>query len=237
MLSGSNTCNGGTNITAGTLRATGDYALPNYASGTINVGASGTLQVTTGEWNTMEIFNLLNNPNLLFTSGGTFAIDTTKGAFSNSTAIDIVNLGLTKLGANTLTLTGTNSYTKTTTVDRGTLKIDAGAGATLSASSPLTFTGTSTFNYDNTTATGAKAQSMAALTFSAGEGTVQVTRTAAHTVGLTFSSLAARTAGATRNFVLDGTPGVNGTDSKIILTGQAAGFIDQGTFFGGNAYA
>ena len=122
-------------------------------------------------------------------------------------------------------------------MDRGTLKIDAGAGATLSASSPLTFTGTSTFNYDNTTATGAKAQSMAALTFSAGEGTVQVTRTAAHTVGLTFSSLAARTAGATRNFVLDGTPGVNGTDSKIILTGQAAGFIDQGTFFGGNAYA
>ena len=239
VLSGNNTYSGSTTITAGTLRATGDYALPNYSTGTINVGASGTLQVITGEWNTTEIFNLLNNPSLLFASGGKFAIDTANGDFSNSTTIDIVNLGLTKLGANTLTLTGTNSYTQATTVDRGILKIDAGAGATLSASSPLIFSGTGKFDYDNTTATGAKAQSMGALTFSAGEGTVQVTRTAAQTVGLTFSSLAARTAGATRNFVLGGTPGVNGTDSKIVFTTGATAntFIDHGTFFGGSAYA
>ena len=239
VLSGTNTYNGSTTITAGTLRATSDAALPNYTTGTINVGASGTLQVTTGEWNTPEIFGLLNNPNLLYTAGGIFAIDTSTGDFSNSTTIDIVALGLTKLGANTLTLTGTNSYAGTTTVNRGTLKIDAGAGSVLSASSPLTFSGTGTFNYDNTTAAGATAQSLAALTFSAGEGTVQVTRTAAQTVGLTFSSLAARTAGATRNFVLAGTPGINGTDSKIVFTAGATAnaFIDHGTFFGGSAYA
>ena len=38
VLSGNNNYSGSTNITAGTLRATGDYALPNYTTGTINVG-------------------------------------------------------------------------------------------------------------------------------------------------------------------------------------------------------
>ena len=147
---------------------------------------------------------------------------------------------LTKAGTGTWVLSGANTYTGTTYVHGGTLKVDAGAGGSLYGTAPysaLTFGGPGTFNYDNTTAAVAKAQNMGALTFSVGDGTVQVTRTAAQTVGLTFSSLATRTAGATGNFVYAGTPGTIGTDSSITLTGAAAGFMDQGTFFGGSNYA
>ena len=240
VLSGTNTYGGATTITAGTLLPTTATALPNYATGTISVGASGTLLIKSDGWAQSEISALLNNPNLLFTAGGTLAIDTGGGDFASSITIDPANLALTKMGSNTMTLSGANTYPGATKIAAGAIKIDAGAGGSLYGTAPysaLTFNGTGTFNYDNTTATSAKAQNLGTLTFATGEGTVQLTRTASQTVGLTFSSLAGRSAGASRNFVISGTPGTNGTDSSITLTGQGAGFIDQGTFFNGSAYA
>jgi autotransporter-associated beta strand protein len=237
VLSGNNTYGGTTTITAGTLQPTSAAALPNYASGPISVGANGILRIVAGTWSQAEISALLANPNLTFTSGGALAIDTTGGGLADSTVLDPANMGLTKLGANTLTLSGTSTYSGKTTVTAGTIMLDAGSGGALSSSSALTFGGTGTFNYDNTTSTVSKAQSMGALTFSTGEGTLRLTRTSLQPVSLTFTSLAARGTGATRNFVIDGTPGVNGTDSKITLTGRVAGFIDQGTFFNGSTYA
>ena len=175
---------------------------------------------------------------------GTSNLALTLGGAGNGTIAGTIQTGgtgtLTKDGTGTWTLAGATNLSGLTTVSGGTLKVDAGAGGSLWGPSPysaLTFGGTGTFNYDNTTAAGAKSQNMGTLTFSLGEGTVAATRTALQTVGLTFSSLAAHVAGTTSNFVLAGTPGTNGTDDKITLTGQAAGFINQSTFFGGSNYA
>jgi autotransporter-associated beta strand protein len=153
------------------------------------------------------------------------------------------------MGPNTLTLTAANLYPSRTTVACGTLKIDAGAGASLFNTSALTFAGTGTFNYDNTGAVGTTSQTLGALTVVAAsannnttavtEATVQLTRAAAQTTNLKFASLAARVAGGTLNFKVAGTPGTNGTDSKIwFASGPTASvFLDQGTFFDGSAYA
>ena len=142
--------------------------------------------------------------------------------------------GLTKIGSGTLVLTNANTYTGPTTVSGGTLTLNSRAGS-LSSSSGLTFANTGTFNMDNTGATTALSKNMGALAFSAGDGTVKETRTAAYDQQLTFASLAARTIGATGNFALSsGTPGAaNG----FVLTGQGAGFIDQGIFWAGGSTA
>lgn len=139
-----------------------------------------------------------------------------------------------KGGSGTLTLQGTNTYTGGTFVNSGTLKVEAKTGS-LPAGGALTFNGTGAFNSDNTGAAAALSPSLGALTLAAGDATVQSTRTAAQNLSLTFSSLAARPAGATGNFVASG--GVNGTENQVVLTGAALGFIDQGSFFGGSNYA
>ncbi|MDD4888924.1 MAG: autotransporter-associated beta strand repeat-containing protein [Phycisphaerae bacterium] len=146
-----------------------------------------------------------------------------------------VNIAVVKSGLGGQTLSGTSAGPGSLSVHAGLLTLDAGAGGTVGTVA-LGFNG-GTFKYDNTTALGPKSQTLGALTFSAGDGTVQSTRTTLQTVSLTFNSLAARTAGATGNFVVDLNGGANGTDNKIALTGAALGYINQGEFFGGDNYA
>jgi len=223
-----------------TLNGTGinsDGALRNVGGtnvwqGTVTLGSAARINSDSGSLTFNTAANSITGTQNLTLGGagaGTIAGTITTGSGT-----------LTKDGAGTWTLQGANTYTGLTTVSGGTLTVDAGAGGSLYGTTPysaLTFGGTGAFNYNNTTAAGAKSQNMGALTFSLGDGTVTATRTALQTVGLTFSSLAARAAGATGNFVLGGTPGTPGTDDTITLTGKAAGFIDQGTFFGGSNYA
>ena len=59
------------------------------------------------------------------TSGGILGLDTTSGNFSygTSTPLTTVGMGLSKLGANTLTLGGANTYTGVTSVINGTLSV------------------------------------------------------------------------------------------------------------------
>ncbi|MGC3968276.1 MAG: autotransporter-associated beta strand repeat-containing protein [Pirellulales bacterium] len=68
-----------------------------------------------------------------------------------------------------------------------------------------------------------------------GAGVVRSVFGTSGTTQLTFSSLTARSTGATVNFVTSG--GVNGTSNRIVVTGQAAGFIGAGYFFGGSEFA
>jgi autotransporter-associated beta strand protein len=237
-LSGTNTYSGTTIVQGGLLVASKPAALPNSgASGTItlnNNSANANLVVRAGaalgEWATGDIDGLMANPN--FTCAGTafFGIDTTGGDFSYGTAIpNKINMALKKLGPNKLTLTAANLYPGVTQISRGTLKVDNGSGGSLATSSGLTFIGTGTFNYE----TASTSQSLGALNFSVGDGTVQLTRSA--DAALTFSSLATRTAGATGNLTLSaGTPSAT---NGFNLTGAAAGFINQGTFFSGADFA
>ncbi|MCX6954116.1 MAG: hypothetical protein NTV51_18355, partial [Verrucomicrobia bacterium] len=73
----------------------------------------------------------------------------------------------------------------------------------------------------------------------AGDNTVQSNRVAAQNLTLTLNSYnqsySSRTLGSTVNFFVTG--GLNGVENQIVLSGLAAGFIDQGTFFGGSDYA
>ncbi len=250
-LSGANTYSGGTTLSAGTLNLANTTALGATASTlTINGGAilDGNVTIANANaqnWNGDFTFSGTSGSLNLGTGAVTPSANRTVTVSANTLTVGGAIGGgaksLTKLGDGTLILSGANTYSSTTTVGGGTLKIDAGAGGALNSSSPLTFnTGGGVFNYDNANAGGAKSQSLGALTFSAGDGVVKVTRTAIQNVFLTLASRA-RTAGASGNFVLTDTAGggVNGTNLKIALTTPptASVFIDQGTFFNGSSYA
>jgi autotransporter-associated beta strand protein len=74
------------------------------------------------------------------------------------------------------------------------------------------------------------------LAFQHGDNTIQATKGGALSSMLTFGAAApTRTAGSTANFVY--TDGTIGGDNSIVLTGQAAGFINQGMFVNGANYA
>jgi len=164
---------------------------------------------------------------------------------SGSVAANLAgSVGLNKSGPGTVWLSGTNTYTGTTTISGGELSLMSGAGATLGTN--LTFAGSGAFNLDNSNSTGAVSGSLGTLTFTGGDSTVQTTRYATQNVALTLGSLAARSAGATGRFILGrwftgdangwnaASVGTTGTNSKISITGQATGFIDPGIYFATN---
>ena len=168
ILSGTNSYSGGTTITLGTLQANKPAALP--LSGTISVAGSSSAILAVraggvGEWGASDLTSLLTYGSLTVGTNGTLGIDTTGGNFSYGAAIDgptPANLALTKLGPNTLTLTGASSYGKVTTINRGAITVDNTSGGSLASSTPLTFTGTGAFNYS----TASTPQSLGALTLS-----------------------------------------------------------------------
>ncbi|MFH1209052.1 MAG: autotransporter-associated beta strand repeat-containing protein, partial [Candidatus Omnitrophota bacterium] len=256
ILSGANTYTGETTVNAGELdlnsagtAINGDLTI---SGGTVKllqanqIADTASVAVSGGTFSIQGFNEAVTNVQLTGgTISGTTGILTTTNAFDmQSGAVsailndDAADNGLMKTTSGIVTLSGVNTYAGTTIVDGGSLKIAATTGS-LNAASALTFGGTGTFTYDNTGSGGDRSQSLGALTFSAGDGTVQTILRAPYNVTLTFSSLAARVAGATGNFdVYGGIIGSGGTsNNKIVLTGAGAGFINKGIFFGGSAYA
>ncbi len=126
FLSGTNTYTGTTLISGGILWANNAASLPGYnASGkvTVNAGAKLVVQAgaATGEWTASEINNLQSSA--FFNSGSFLGIDTTSDNFSYGNVIG-GSLGLIKIGTNTLTLTGTNTYTGGTIIGLGDVSVD-----------------------------------------------------------------------------------------------------------------
>ena len=179
----------------------------------------------------------ITNPGVGYTGTPIFALSGgapgTAGTVGTATLAANTSGGLTKSGTGTLTLSGTNTYTGTTIVSGGTLQLGDGTSGSLAATA-LTFNG-GTFNYKGVAA--GSTQTLGILTFGSAEGTVQSTYGTSGTTTLGFASLAARTAGATGNFVTTG--GTNGTTNLIkFTTGPTAGaLIDRGLFFSGGSYA
>ena len=140
VLSGANTYTGPTTISGGVLTAANTAALPNFSSGTVSVAGGALLTLPaggSGQWQAANIVTLLTNSNVSFQSGGTLGIDTTGGNVSYPSGITNTNMGLVKLGGNTLTLSTGNTYGGGTTVSGGTLAL-AAANNTLSASGAIT---------------------------------------------------------------------------------------------------
>jgi autotransporter-associated beta strand protein len=124
-LSGTNAYASGTTVNAGTLTFLNTNARP--GSGTVTVAAGATLGLgvaTTGSFFTSANVDSLFAGTLSgVTNDATsnVGIDTTNASFTYATSVGgSPTKGLVKLGANTLTLTGTNTYTGDTTISNGT---------------------------------------------------------------------------------------------------------------------
>jgi autotransporter-associated beta strand protein len=127
LLSGSNSFTGGTTINAGTLEAAGTGSLPGFATaGKLTVASGGMLAVGAGGsgWTSANIASLLTGNGSRFASGSTLGIDTTGGSLTYGSNI-AGSMGLTKLGGNSLVLTGSNTYAGGTQISAGTLEAAA----------------------------------------------------------------------------------------------------------------
>ena len=126
-MTGTNTYTGGTQISAGTLVAVNAASLP--LTGPVSVASGASLVVPAGgaaDWSGPQIDSLLQTATWA-NNTSTLGIDTTNGNFTYGTSIT-QGLALTKLGANTLTLTGSNtSYSGLTTIGAGALQLGDGA--------------------------------------------------------------------------------------------------------------
>jgi autotransporter-associated beta strand protein len=213
------------------------------------VNATGGTGLTFGATTVSTTGAVINTNNSFFAAGITNT--TTLASLSRTTqALTIGGTGntvitggdtgttgaLTKSGPGTLTLgtaggTATYASSGAITVNGGTVNVTS--GTTFTAAPALTFgaanTGGGTFAF-NAASAGVN-QAFGALSFLGGDGVVQSNYGTSANASVTFTSLAARTSGASGLFVASG--GANGTTNKIVLTGVTPG--PNGIVIGGGA--
>jgi autotransporter-associated beta strand protein len=122
VLSGVNTYTGNAAINGGAVSIATTNALPGYiTNGRYSVASGATLAVQNAV-SEVDIAAMLGTTNFL--SGSNLGFDTTAGdrtVLGNLADTAQGPLGIVKLGANTLTLSGTNAYTGPTTILAGAL--------------------------------------------------------------------------------------------------------------------
>ncbi|MFO1438175.1 MAG: autotransporter-associated beta strand repeat-containing protein [Verrucomicrobiaceae bacterium] len=214
-------------------------------AGTLNIGVTGVTPTGAG-LTSQRAINLSGttggatinasqpglNPVIIATMGTTGAGAKTLTLGGSNTADNAINGVIADNGAVTIVKTdlgtwvlgGNNTYTGTTTISGGTLKLKASAAA----SNIIASTGAFTFNSNATTQTAGGTlelvglagsnvvESLGALTPTQGMNTVKVTPGSGGTASLTFSSLGTVAGTAAVNFI---TP--NPATNIITLTGQA----------------
>jgi autotransporter-associated beta strand protein len=205
---------------------TGTYTFANHSadsSNTLNFG--GAISANAVGTQTLNL------------TGANKGTNTISGAITNGSATTF-NLVKDLKGAGTWILSGANTYNGQTSIQNGILQVNAGAGGSLNSASTLTFGSfNGSFILDNTGATGAINQSLTMGSISGGDAVIQINRVAAHNLTLTLSTLTFPSNQATLNYVTSVTPGVNGTDSKIVITGRSAGTLGNNFYFNGSNFA
>jgi fibronectin-binding autotransporter adhesin len=129
-LSGANTYSGSTTINAGTLQFLNEGTFYNgvinsTTAANVSVASGGTLALSvggTGEFTTTDIGTITGSAG--FANGSALGLDTTDagGNFALTNSLSGA-YGLTKLGTGTLTVSGANTYTGTTTVSSGAVNL------------------------------------------------------------------------------------------------------------------
>jgi len=163
-MDGVNSYTGPTTVTSGTLQFLLETALYNNtpASWTdtsiiVSSGATAAFNVGgTGEFTAsdVDVIKSLGTATGGFQDGSTIGLDTTNaagGSFTYDGVIEDTNsgansVGLKKLGANTLVLTQTSTYTGATTVAAGTLQVGDGTSGALNGSGAVTVSDTATLS-------------------------------------------------------------------------------------------
>ena len=221
-LSGTNTYTGSTTISAGILDITATGALPSF-------NTNGGYSVANGA--TLAVYNAVTDANIAsmlattnFAAGAALGFDTTTANRTYSTVLaDTAQgaLGLTKLGANTLNLTGANTYTGVTTINAGILSTGTTGSLATSGTPSASSIGQST---------------SVAANLVLGGGTLQYANTGAAestdrlftiTGGTTTSAL---DASGTNSITYSNTGAIafsgSNTTQTLTLTGSGAGVLD-----------
>jgi autotransporter-associated beta strand protein len=139
-LTNNNTFSGVTRVESGTLQSTRSVALASSAL-VVVTNASSTLALNYGgseNYSQEEVGTLLGKTTFASTSTA-LGFHTADGNGTLATNLTIA-AGLTKLGANTLTLTGTNNYTGATTVSAGTLNLNTTTGSAAGSTTSVSVT-------------------------------------------------------------------------------------------------
>jgi autotransporter-associated beta strand protein len=221
ILSATNTFNGNTTVNAGILTATITGALPGFATpGRVIVAGGATIGVRTGAWTAANI-DSLRGAATWSTTSSRLGIDTTAGNFSYGSNITEA-LTVNKLGGNTLTLTGNNTYTGGTVLSAGTLSV--GSATAIPSTGTISFNGGTIQSSDATLRT---LSNTIALNADVTVGT---------TGNLTFSNTASTALGATRTFTIGG----GNTTFAQAFTGSGLGITKAGagtlTLTGANTF-
>ena len=157
VLNGANTYTGTTSISAGTLRLDNSAALQNSTF----AGGAGSLSfgsVTTGTFG-----GLVGSSNLTLSNTAGSAVALAVGGNNSSTTYSGALSGggsLTKLGAGTLTLSASNSYSGATSINAGTLSL-TGSGALATTGAVNVAASGAAFDISGITATGLTIGSLA----------------------------------------------------------------------------
>jgi fibronectin-binding autotransporter adhesin len=243
-LSGANTYTGTTTVSGGTL----DFARPaslyngtaaSWTASNIVVKSGGTLAVQVGASNftSANIGTLLGMASSAtggFETGSVLGLDTTPGNFTYSGGIANAytgsTLGLAKLGANTLTLTGANTYTGPTNVNAGTLTLGA-VGEVLNNTAVTVANGATLVATPGTGGISIGAAGGASLTLSGGSTLLLGSTSAASAESTTFNtltlngnlSIGGSSASAGLTFNLN-----NSSSDELVVSGAASFGADGG---------
>ncbi|MCW1923864.1 autotransporter-associated beta strand repeat-containing protein [Luteolibacter arcticus] len=232
-LSGASTYSGATTVSAGTLKAGGPSV--GGTSGPFGNGSTVTLADVAGA--TLNITGFATDIGSL-AGGGTTGGNVVLGAATLTTGRNNASTsyagvisgtgGLIKIGTGVLTLTGTNSFSGTTSIDAGTLRVNASSALGTSASLRSSSGSASTVfaSVDATALTISKGfyQELAGGSITFGDGT--------GTGNLTFTGNLERGTGATNRTVnVAGTTSVtfNGNIVNTALSTNATTFLKGGS--------
>jgi fibronectin-binding autotransporter adhesin len=257
-LKGADTYTGATTVSAGILQLGAAGALgsaSSYTSGvTVSNGAALDLNSITptatavplnlnGTTSTSTVGALTNSTGTAVTYGGAVTLQTASSIGSSSGNIILSNnisgaYGLTKVGSDTLILTGTNGTT-TTTISAGTLQIGAGLGTGALGSSTVSDSGTLAIDLNGAFSIApANAISGSGALNQIGTGITTITSTNSYSGGTTISAGTIRANSSTTSLgtgavtiASGGTLGGNGSvgNGSNLLTVQSGGAIAAGS--------